>query len=133
MTLGDFVRDYREKHIMSQRDFAKATGLSAGYISMLENNANPRTGEPITPSITTIKQIADAVGVTVDALLSYMDSDAAVSLDDASAIALSPDESEIISIWRSLNSSGQAWMLQTARMARENPQFAKESAQVTAI
>ena len=42
MTIGDFVKIYREENDMSMEEFAKLCGVSKGYISMLENNTNPR-------------------------------------------------------------------------------------------
>ena len=47
MTLGDIVRKYRESNNMSLAEFAQACSLSKGYISMLENNINPRNNKPI--------------------------------------------------------------------------------------
>ena len=38
MRLGEFVKLYREHAEMSIRDFARVSGLSPAYISMLENN-----------------------------------------------------------------------------------------------
>lgn len=40
MTLGQIIRAYREENSMSMDSFAKASGLSKGYISQLENNLN---------------------------------------------------------------------------------------------
>ena len=55
MTLGEIVKEYRIAHNMSMDVFASRSGLSKGYISMLEKNVNPKNGKPITPSIETIK------------------------------------------------------------------------------
>ena len=49
MTLSDLVQEYRREHGLSQRQFASICGLSNGYISMLERNVNPKTGQPVTP------------------------------------------------------------------------------------
>ena len=46
MTLSDLVQEYRREHGLSQRQFASICGLSNGYISMLERNVNPKTGQP---------------------------------------------------------------------------------------
>ena len=35
MTLGDCIREYREAHDLSQRQFAELCGLSNAYISIL--------------------------------------------------------------------------------------------------
>ena len=50
MTLGQIIKAYRETNSMSMDDFSKASGISKGYISQLENNLNPKTGEPPVPS-----------------------------------------------------------------------------------
>ena len=69
MTLGDVIKEYREKNGISQRQFASMCGLSNGYISMLEKNCNPNTGEPLIPSLPAIKSVASAIGITLDDLL----------------------------------------------------------------
>lgn len=40
MTLGDLVKNYREKNNITMDEFSKTCSLSKGYISMLENNTN---------------------------------------------------------------------------------------------
>ncbi len=45
MTLKDFLIQYRTEHDLSQRQFAAICGLSNSYISMLERERNPTTGE----------------------------------------------------------------------------------------
>lgn len=73
MTLGEYIRCFREAQQMSQRQFAERAGVSNGYISMLERNANPETGTPITPTLPKLKQIAEAMNVTVHELCSQVD------------------------------------------------------------
>lgn len=45
MTLGQLIRDYRKQHHQTMEDFAQASGLSKAYISILERNRNPSTGQ----------------------------------------------------------------------------------------
>ena len=73
MTLGEIIKKYREENDMSQREFAKLSGLSNSYISQLEMNINSKNGQPIKPQLETIKAVADAMGTTVDELFSQMD------------------------------------------------------------
>lgn len=73
MTLGQIIRAYREENHMSMSDFAKSSGLSKGYISQLENNLNPRTGEPPVPSINSIEKAANGMFMTFDELFSQLD------------------------------------------------------------
>ena len=65
MTLGDLIREYREQHGMSMEEFARLSGLSKGYISMLD----PRNGKPIVPSIATYDGVATAMHVSAAELM----------------------------------------------------------------
>lgn len=87
MTLGEIIKNYREEHGLSQRNFAQKTGLTNGYISMLENNRNPKNGQPITPSIPTLMRLAKIMGITLHELLNKCD-DMTVTLSDDDEIKL---------------------------------------------
>ena len=101
MTLGEFIKAYRDKNNLSQRQFAEKSGVSNGYISMLEKNENPKTGQPLSPSMPVLRKIASAMGMTVNDLSSFVD-DMAIDLgttvmdyDDAQEklrVILSEDE-----------------------------------------
>lgn len=87
MTLGDIIRKYRMEHgRMSQRDFAKLCGgaITCGYISMLENNYNPRTGKPISPSIATYEAVAKVVGIELNDLLDMVKDEGWISTKQVS-------------------------------------------------
>lgn len=73
MTLADYLKQYRESHDLSQRQFAALCGVSNGYISMLEKGENPKTGEPITPTLQSVISIARGMGMTMQELLSEVD------------------------------------------------------------
>lgn len=73
MTLSDLVKAYRAKNELSQRQFAALCGLSNGYISMIEKNENPKTRQPLTPSIPALNKIATVLGYTLDELLALAD------------------------------------------------------------
>lgn len=73
MTLGDYIKSYRERNSLSQRQFAGRSGVSNGYISMLEKNENPRTGLPLSPTMPVLKRLAFAMGMNVQELLSQVD------------------------------------------------------------
>lgn len=79
MTIGNFIINYRKEHSLSQRQFAAICSLSNGYISMLEKGINPKTKEPIIPSLPVYKKIADGIGVELNELLTVID-DSGVSL-----------------------------------------------------
>ena len=80
MTLGQIIRAYREENSMSMDSFAKASGLSKGYISQLENNLNPKTGEPPVPSVNSIKKAANGMFMSFDELFSQLNDNMKVSV-----------------------------------------------------
>ncbi len=73
MTLGNFLKLYRENKNLSQRQFATICGVSNGYISLLEKGVNPKTQEPIMPNIATLKIIANAMGMSLNELFERVD------------------------------------------------------------
>lgn len=81
MTLGDLVKEYREQRDISMEEFSKMSNLSKGYISMLENNINPRNDKPIAPTLPTIKKIALAMNMDIDSILKALNSDQEINLD----------------------------------------------------
>ena len=81
MRLSEFIKAYREEHHISQREFARRTGLSSGYISMLENEYNPATKAKIVPSLSSLMKIASVVNVSIDDLLVQLD-DMIVTIDE---------------------------------------------------
>ena len=81
MTLGDLVKEYREKHDISMDEFSKMCNLSKGYISMLENNINPRIDKPIAPTLPTIRKIALAINMDIDSILKALNSDQEIYLN----------------------------------------------------
>ena len=54
MKLGEIIREYRLSNKMSMGDFAKISGISKPYVSMLEANKNSNGGKPIAPELTQI-------------------------------------------------------------------------------
>lgn len=68
MTLGEYVLSYRKLHGMSQRDFAKISGISNQYISLVEKGVN-NDGKPLSPTMDTYKKVADATSVSINELL----------------------------------------------------------------
>lgn len=74
MTLGEIVKQYRDEHHYSQRQFADmCDGISYGYISMLEQGINPSTQKPIIPSIDKLGALARGMGMSVHKLIEMAD------------------------------------------------------------
>lgn len=100
MKIGEIIKQYRNEHGYSLREFAKLSGVSNSYISMLESGKHPRSGRPIVPTLTKLNQIADAMGLRVDDLISAMD-DTPVKIDDG-GFYVSSLEKQIILRFRAL-------------------------------
>ena len=74
MTIGEIVKQYRDEHGLSQRQFAERCGdITNGYISMIEQGKNPSTGKPIVPSIEKVASLARAMGMTLHQLVDMAD------------------------------------------------------------
>ena len=79
MTLGEIIKEYRTTHNLSMDTFSEKSGISKAYISLLEKNKHPKTGKPIAPSIQSIKQAADGMGMDFNTLFSKIDGNVDVS------------------------------------------------------
>lgn len=84
MTLGEWIKNYRDTHSLSMQDMADMCGFSKAYIGQLEKGVNPSTGKPISPTIQAFDKIARAVGLDLDAFLK--------ELDDTQLVTLLPDK-----------------------------------------
>lgn len=60
-TLGMIIREYRQEHNFSLREFATRCQLSHSYIDKLEKGVDPRNGKPVEPTLAVIEQIAKAI------------------------------------------------------------------------
>lgn len=93
MNLGDVIKKYREEHSMSQASFAQKSGISKGYISMLENNRNPSTGKPLVPTYTIFEAVAKVIGCSTNHLIEMMNEDQMIVFNQTShAMDCPPDE-----------------------------------------
>lgn len=93
MKLRDIIRQYREQHSMSRREFGRKCGLSNAYISILESGVNPRTGEPLSPTVETYQKIAQAMGISINALFSMLGDDELITFN---AVADSSDKQKLL-------------------------------------
>lgn len=137
MTIGEIVKQYREEHGLSQRQFAEQCGdITNGYISMLEQGKNPSTGKPIVPSIDKVASLARAMGMTIHQLFDMAD-DSPVSTGEseklyqlgkqltAQAAGLSDIEFALYGVTHELSENGKIDLLQFARFIHEQETKAK--------
>ncbi len=84
MNLGEIIKKFRDDNELSMDKFAKMSGVSKAYISVLEKNKRPKTGKPVTPSIPVIKNVAEAMNMSFDELFNMLEDNQIVSigLDD---------------------------------------------------
>lgn len=85
MELGKKIKMLRTERKMTMQELADASDLSKGYISMLEKGRNPQTKKPIVPSLNTVSNISEALGLSIEQLLEGVNSD--VELPEISVIS----------------------------------------------
>ena len=94
MEIGLLIKQYRHENNLTLREFASICGTSHSYIAMLESGKNSKTGEPIVPSITMLKKIAQGMNLSVNSLIDSCD-DIPVTLNDVPTIENTPEESKL--------------------------------------
>ena len=99
MKLGEIIREYRLRNKMSMGDFARMSGISKPYVSMLEADKNSNGGKSIAPSVETLQKTSRVIGISLDELLRKL-GDEEINLK---FIDYTPDESEIVGYYRKLN------------------------------
>lgn len=107
MTLGDIISQYTKTHSMN--DFLKDSGLSKTYTYMLIKNKNSK-GMPITPSLDTIKKVANGVHSSFDKVFNLLDDDIVVHYGNYSSI---PDE--FVTLYNMLPIESKEHVQQTVR------------------
>lgn len=118
MTLGDYIKEYRQAHKYSMDDFAKRSGLSKAYVSILERNYNPSTKKAAIPSLETVKRVAIATNIDFNDLIALLDQE--ISLDPGiiqieppteKVPSISADDKELLRKFHCLDDRGKAAVL----------------------
>ena len=116
MTLGDIIKNDRDRNNITIGEFASACSLSKGYISMLENNINPRNNKPISPTLPSMAKVASGMGIELDTLLKMLDGKQSIQLiednaDSIQAVSSSSQCKEIIEVCEQLSAHNQRKVL----------------------
>ncbi|MCD3410335.1 XRE family transcriptional regulator [Streptococcus equi] len=82
MHIGKYIKKYRDTNNLSMAEFAKESGISKAYVSVLEKNRDPRNGKEIIPSIPIIKKVSDTIGISFDDLLNSLDENQIIALNE---------------------------------------------------
>lgn len=83
MKLGEIIKKFRYDNDMTMQEFADKSGLSKGYISMLEKNKHPQSKRELVPSFETYKKVASAMCMPLDDFLAALDGDEVVKVNAA--------------------------------------------------
>ena len=78
MTLGEFVKNYREEHKLSYRYFASIVGMSPQQIINIEKGIG-NDGKPMTSTMKTYKKIANAVGIDEKEFMKMLNDDVLIN------------------------------------------------------
>lgn len=84
MRLGEVIRKYRIEHELSMAEFAKISGISKQYVSVLERGTHPTSGKEIAPSLEVIKKSAKAMGMSFDDLFDMLDGEVTLNASEES-------------------------------------------------
>ena len=109
MKLSAVVKNYRRKNGITASEFAERCGLTKGYISQLENETvQKNTGRVSKPTITTLKKLANGMGITLHQLMEEMD-DQEVGMEKSN---LSIDEGSFkrVPVYSSISCGTGAWI-----------------------
>ena len=79
MYLGEVIKKYRIENDLSMADFADRSGISKAYVSLLEKNKHPKTGQTIAPSLIVIRRAAKAMNMNFDDLFAMLNGDVTLS------------------------------------------------------
>ena len=110
MKIGEYIREYRESHGISQRAFARHCGLSNAQISLLEVGVGSN-GKPVAPTFDTVRKVARGMGISAEELISRCEDfelDLSDTVKDAQItrdflhelIHTNPDEGMILQTYR---------------------------------
>ena len=85
MYIGEIIKDYRTKNKISQRAFASRTSLSPSYINTLEKIYNPKTGNPYSVTTDVANEIAIAMNMSIEELLSKINGNQEFTINSPSS------------------------------------------------
>lgn len=112
--IGEIIKTMRLSRGMSQAELAAMVGLRRSAIGNYENGIRE-------PDLDILEALADAFNVSLADLMQ----------SPSAPVRTDPQESELINIYRNLNSTGQAALIGTARGLSANPDMKRGGASNT--
>ncbi|MGT2959346.1 hypothetical protein A9Q68_10190 [Streptococcus bovimastitidis] len=129
MKLGEIIKEYRDEHKLSMDAFAKKSGMTKGYISMLEKNEHPKSKKPIIPTNETISKVAKGIGVDIDTILEKLDPEQEIQMNvspkdmskktPSNITPLLSSQPEITQIYNTLSQDSKTKLLKYAKLLQE--------------
>lgn len=97
MELNELLKNYREEHDLSLREFAKRAGLSPAAITYLENGKN---GKPVSPNSKTLEALAKAMNMLPNELVSCLSGEELITVGQNLVPTLTPVEEQLVNDYR---------------------------------
>lgn len=88
MYIGEIIKEYRTNNKISQRAFAGRTSLSPSYINTLEKIYNPKTGNPYSVTTDVANEIAKAMNMSIEELLSKINGNQEFTINSSPSSAV---------------------------------------------
>lgn len=67
--LGSYIKEYRQNHKLSLRDFGNLCGISHTTIDCIEKGYDPRTKKPVNITNATFRKLSEAMGIPAHVLV----------------------------------------------------------------
>lgn len=127
MRLSEVVKTFRNEHGLSMDAFANDAKLSKAYISMIENERNPSTGKPITPSIEAFYKLAAAMRMDINDLIAIIDDTPIDISGEKESVSpnLTCEDRELLALFHILNQTGKAKALEYLSDLADNSKYVK--------
>ncbi len=135
MNIGEIIKQYRTERKLSMDNFSKQSGLTKGYISMLEKNEHPKSKKPIIPTEETIVKVAKGMNVEIDDILEKLDpnQEIQINLSPSDILGISNSDShtstinEIMKVSNKLDENRQLNVLAFAKTQYKKQNTAEDS------
>ena len=93
MTLGEFIKKYREEHGLSVRYFPSLSGMSPQQIINIERGVG-NDGKPMTSTMKTYQKIAKAVQMDEKDFMNMLNDNVVVNPSDSKKTAIQEDDGQ---------------------------------------
>lgn len=122
---GERLRLLRKQRGLTQEQLALILGLERSSIGKYEGKSKT------IPSDDVKQKIAEYFNVSMDYLFGREKNSCDPSV--MNSVALSPDETELIELFRDLNEKGREWLMRSARMVHDDAECRKQDTSNMAI